>query len=313
MFNQEGAMRVLIADDDAEARQWLAALLRRCGYDPVTVQDGWAALVVLRGPDAPTLTVLDWMTPSLSDMEIVQEIRKATKGLHTHVFVLSGRASQQRMLPGVECGADDCLFNAADANELQVPLSMGKRVLALEKQLLTARQQLQAQATRDALTGLWNRALILEILDKELAGSRREGHLLSVILADLDNFQCINDTFGNGAGDEVLRQTARRLRAALRPSDAVGRYGGKKFLMVLPDFGAGQALLLAQLLRRGVAREPVMQDGVPIAVTLSLGVAGWDGKQRASELLRTAHGGLYQAKRAGRNHAVYSEGLSATI
>jgi two-component system, cell cycle response regulator len=305
-------MRVLIADEDDEARQALAVLVRGWGYEPVTVEDGRAALDVLRGPEAPPLAVLDGRMLEPNGKEIVQEIRQDTKGRQTYVILVSGRIGQEGMLPGLESGADDYLLKPVDAGELQARLSIGKRVLALQEQLLAAQRQLQAQATRDALTGLWNRAQILEILDLELAGSRREGHLLSVIMADLDHFQSVNDTFGNRAGDEVLRQIAQRLRAVLRPNDTVGRYGDKKFLMVLPDFGAGQALQLAERLRLSVALESVMQDGVPIAITLSLGVAGWDGKQNASELVRTAQGGLYYAKRAGRNHAVYSEGLSAT-
>jgi diguanylate cyclase (GGDEF)-like protein len=304
-------MRVLIVGDAAEASHGLAVLLRRWGYDPVTVQDGWAALAVLRGPDAPSLVVLDFRKSGLNGMEICREIRRHTDRQLTYVILVIGRGEQEQMRLGLESGADDYLVKPVDADKLQISLSTGERMLALQEQLQATRPLYQAQVPRDALTGLWNRATILEILDRELARSRREGHLVSVIMADLDHFKCTNETFSHRAGDEVLRQTAQRLLTALRPYNAVGRYGDE-FLMVLPDCGAGKALMLAERLRKSVATAPVLVDGEPIPITLSLGVAGWDAKQPASELLRTADGALYQAKSAGRNHAVYSEGLPVT-
>jgi two-component system cell cycle response regulator len=304
-------MRVLFVGDAAEAPHGLAGLLRRWGYDPVTVEDGWAALAVLRGPETPSLVVLDCGMSGLNGLEICREIRRHTDRQLTYVILVIGRGDQKQMRFGLESGADDYLVKPVNADKLQISLSTGERMLALQEQLLATEPLYQTQVPRDALTGLWNRATILEILDRELARSRREGHLVSVIMADLDHFKSTNETFSQHAGDEVLRQTAQRLLSALRPYNAVGRYGDE-FLMVLPDCGAGKALMLAERLRKSVATEPVMVDGEPIPITLSLGVAGWDAKQSASELLRTADGALYQAKSAGRNHAVYSEGLPAT-
>jgi two-component system cell cycle response regulator len=304
-------MRVLIVGDAAEASPGLAILLRRWGYDPVTVHDGRAALAVLRGPEAPPLAVLDWRMPGLNGLEICREIRKYTDRQPTYVILVIGRGDQEHMRPGRESGADDYLVKPVDTDKLQISLTTGKRMLSLEEQRPAPQPLQQTPTPRDALTGLWNRATILEILDRELARSRREGHLVSVIMADLDHFRCINEMHGHLAGDAVLRQTALRLLTVLQPYDTVGRFCDE-FLMVLPDCGAGKALMLAERLRQSVAAEPVMLDAEPIHVTLSLGVAGWDAQQRTSDLLRTADGALFQAKSAGRNHAVYSEGLPVT-
>jgi diguanylate cyclase (GGDEF)-like protein len=249
--------------------------------------------------------------PGLNGLEICREIRKYTGRKPTYVILLVGRGDQDQMRLGLESGADDYLVKPIDADKLQVSLSTAKRILGLEEQRLATRPFYPTQAHRDALTGLWNRATILEILDRELARSRREGHLVSVIMADVDNFKCINETFSDLAGDEVLCQTAQRLLATIQPCNTAGRYGDE-FLIVLPDCGAGKALMLAEHLRQCVETEPVRLHGETINVTVSLGVAGWDAKQCASELLRTADGALNQAKSAGRNHAVYSEGLPET-
>jgi diguanylate cyclase (GGDEF)-like protein len=178
--------------------------------------------------------------------------------------------------------------------------------VTLQEQLLATQRQLREQATRDALTGLWNRAAILDLLDRELARGRRESRSVSVILGDVDHFKRINDTLGHLAGDRVLRQVARRLSEALRPYDTVGRYGGEEFLVVLPGCDAPDATGLAERLRRHVAAEPVDGEGGPVAVTLSLGIAVWDGTATAdaTELLQTADEALYRAKETGRNRVV---------
>jgi diguanylate cyclase (GGDEF)-like protein len=300
-------MRVLIADDHVDASHWLAVLLRCWGYDPVTVHDGLAALSVLRGPDAPSLAVLDWMMPGLDGIDVCREIRKHSDRLYTYIVLVTGRGGKEQMLDGLKAGADDYLVKPVDPNELHARLNTGRRILTLQEQLLATQRLLREQATRDALTGLWNRAMILEILDRELARSRREGHPVGIIMADLDHFKPINDTHGHIAGDHVLRQAAQRLLTLLRPYDTVGRYGGEEFLVVLPGCDAAAALTLAERLRRCVEAEPMNDDGKEIPLTLSLGVAAWDGQMTAPDLLRTTDSALYRAKSAGRNRALLAE------
>src|SRR5262249_53238821 len=151
----------------------------------------------------------------------------------------------------------------------------------------------------DALTGTWNRAAILDLLERELSRGQRENHPVAVILADADHFKRINDTFGHLFGDRVLREVAGRMMALLRPYDTVGRYGGEEFLVALPGCDARGAAGLAERLRKGVAAEPVEGLAGPLQVTLSLGVAGWRGEGDASGLLQAADAALYQAKHEG--------------
>jgi diguanylate cyclase (GGDEF)-like protein len=297
-------MRVLIADDDAGTTTTLAILARAWGYDPLIVHDGQAALVQLQGQDAPTLAVLDWFMPGMNGVDVCRQLRQDAARPYTYVILVTGRGGKDQMLDGLEAGADDFLVKPVDPNEMRARLIAGKRILELQEQLLTSQRHLREQATRDALTGLWNRAMILEILERELARSRRDHHPVSVLMADIDHFKRINDTLGHLAGDEVLHQVAQRLHAALRPYDMVGRYGGEEFLMVLPGCNAEAALMLAERLRAVVQAEPVHDGPAAIPVTMSVGVAAWDCAWSAPELLRLADTALYRAKNAGRNCAV---------
>jgi diguanylate cyclase (GGDEF)-like protein len=274
-------MRVLIADDNADSSDWLAVLLQCWGYDPVAVHDGPAALAVLQGPQAPALAVLDWIMPGINGIEICRAIRKDADRPYTYVVLVTGKGGKEQMLAGMEAGADDYLVKPVDPAELHARLSTGKRIVLLQEQLLATQRQLREQATRDGLTGLW-----------------------SVVMADLDHFKQINDTYGHLTGDQVIRQTAQCLRTVLRSYDTVGRYGGEEFLVVLPGCDAAAALVLAERLRGSVEAAPVIEKGTTIPMTLSLGMAGWERGVPASDLLRRADAALYRAKNAGRNRVL---------
>jgi diguanylate cyclase (GGDEF)-like protein len=296
-------MRILLADDNDLCVQALAHTLRLGGYEPVVVHDGRQALEVLLGPDAPRLAVLDWVMPGLDGVQVCREVRKRADAPYTYLVLLTGQGGKHEMVGGLVAGADDYLLKPVEVEELQARLSTGRRVLALQEQLLATQRQLREQASRDALTGMWNRAMILDILDRELARSRREGSPVGVIMADLDHFKWINDTHGHLAGDQVLREAGRRLLAVLRPYDTIGRYGGEEFLAVLPGCACAAAMALAERLRQCVSSQPIKVDGGEVTVTLSLGVAAGYGSlvSDAAELLRAADGALYQVKRGGRN------------
>lgn len=164
-------------------------------------------------------------------------------------------------------------------------------------------------AVLDALTGVANRKHLEERLEAELAFAVRHDAELSVIIADLDHFKRVNDTYGHLAGDEVLKCAAKRLKDALRTEDFVGRYGGEEFLVVARGTPVAQAVALADRLRVEVSSEPVVFAGTPIVVTMSAGVASLadcSAKDRAS-LLAAADERLYLAKERGRNRVVGPE------
>jgi diguanylate cyclase (GGDEF)-like protein len=258
-------------------------------------------LAALRQPDAPQLALLDWVMPGRNGIEVCRAIRQEEGRPYTYLILVTGRSGKTPMLDGLEAGADDYLVKPVDTHELRARLNTAKRILDLQERLLATQYQLREQATRDSLTGLWNRPMIFETLARELTRSQREHRPLAVIMADVDHFKDVNDTHGHLVGDTVLHQTAERLLAALRPYDTVGRYGGEEFLIVLPGCCGGSALALAERLRQSVACAPLAAGATSLRVTLSLGVAAWDGASAVPDLLRNADAALYRAKRGGRN------------
>ena len=163
-----------------------------------------------------------------------------------------------------------------------------------------ALQDLSHRAHRDALTGLANRALFMDRLQQQLLQSGRNGQHTAVLLLDLDDFKAVNDTHGHDAGDRLLAEVGRRLRAVLRDSDTVARLGGDEFVVLLPDAGPQTTAAVARKLLAAL-RPPVSLEGVDIAVGPSIGAAlAAPGDTDHADLLRRADAAMYRAKLAGK-------------
>lgn len=153
-------------------------------------------------------------------------------------------------------------------------------------------------ALHDVLTGLKNRRAIRMVMELEMGRAVRESTALGVLLADIDHFKKINDTYGHGVGDTVLSSVATALDSGLRPYDAAGRYGGEEFLILVPGVNHVRAMAIADRLRRSVEQAVKVQDQ---AVTVSIGVAVTMGTDSLEGVIANADASLYAAKAAGRN------------
>ncbi|MBK8790602.1 MAG: diguanylate cyclase [Geothrix sp.] len=157
-------------------------------------------------------------------------------------------------------------------------------------------------STKDPLTGLANRGSALAELQNRFGLSQRYGRPLSVVVCDLDHFKQVNDTYGHGAGDFVLRTFGERLIATLREADLAGRIGGEEFLMVLPETDLAGARPFAERLRKAIAATPIQLASGGLTVTCSMGIAERTGDDlNAGQLLARADAALYRAKGGGRN------------
>jgi len=153
------------------------------------------------------------------------------------------------------------------------------------------------------LTGLYNRRHFFDVAQTELERSRRYHHSMSIIILDVDHFKRVNDSFGHMVGDEVLRSQARTSLASLRKVDIMGRYGGEEFVVMLPETNLTSACVMAERLRSQVVSMRVGSDRGVVSITISIGVAGFDGKTEIDldTLLNRADQALYRAKGSGRN------------
>ena len=296
-------MKTLIAEDDPTSRRTLEAFLVKWGYEVVAAPGGEEAWGILQGHDAPRLAILDWMMPGRDGLDICRSVRQRKGRPYIYIILLTARGQKDDIVEGLEAGADDYVTKPFDPHELRARLRAGRRIVELQDQLLQARATLRNQARRDSLTDLWNHWTILAILDKEVARASRSQSPLAVVVADLDRLKAINDTYGQGAGDAVLRETARRLRGAMRTCDALGRYGADEFLAVLPGCDPAGAARSAEGFRMRVDRKAVeVREGL-IPVTISLGVVALENLRdvNAEMLVRAADAALFRAKIAGRN------------
>lgn len=168
--------------------------------------------------------------------------------------------------------------------------------------------QLQEQAIRDPLSGLFNRRYMDETLDRELARALREGYPVSIVLCDIDYFKALNDNYGHQAGDEVIRSLARFLREQARASDILCRFGGEEFLLVLPGMSPDNALERVDTWRRKFAERRIIFGAYELSATASFGISSYPAHGDTAELLiAAADQALYVAKRKGRNRVEHRE------
>ncbi len=296
-------MRVLVADDDPVYRHLLVAMLADWGYAVTAVADGAAAWAALDRDGAPELAILDSSMPGLPGEEVCRRLRARPSERYTFVVLLSANGGKADRLAALEAGADEHLAKPFDAAELKARLAGARRILQVQQQLITAREAMRRQATRDSLTGAWNHAAILEVFERELGRARREGRPLGVVLADLDHFKGVNDTHGHLAGDAALREVTARILSAMRPYDLVGRYGGEEFLVLLPGCDEDSTLKVCERVRQRIADGQVSHNAQPFVVTVSLGATVFQptSADTTQTLLAQADRALYAAKAAGRN------------
>lgn len=169
------------------------------------------------------------------------------------------------------------------------------------KELLNMSHKLDLLSRKDDLTGLSNRRDIIERLGDEVDRFERSGKTFSVLIADIDHFKKVNDTYGHAYGDYALQQIASTLCRNIQKRDTVARWGGEEFLIFLPETTIDQAEIIAERLRLAIENKSIVKDSNPVFITVSIGVAEYQATETINELINAADQLLFQAKHEGRN------------
>jgi diguanylate cyclase (GGDEF)-like protein len=304
--------KMLIADDSAVSRKLVEFALSDCRYVLIFAKNGQEALQRIEEHN-PELVIVDWLMPDLTGPEICQHIRARPHTSYAYIIVLTGKSEKQSLVEGLGAGADDYLTKPFNADELVARVGVGLRMIQLHREVEAKNVLLQQLALTDALTGLPNRRAIEEWAGRQLNGAVRHGFSFHVVMADLDQFKSVNDTYGHDAGDTVLNRFAEILRTNCRTSDICGRMGGEEFLLAFTHASDENARLVTERVRAQFEAAEFQFRRHTLTFTASFGIAGFKEMKAAStpvqtlkppsfkSLLSRADAALYSAKRLGRN------------
>ncbi len=170
--------------------------------------------------------------------------------------------------------------------------------------IVETQSRLRKLAMTDSLTGLYNRRHIMEVAEYEVVQQKRTGARLSFIIADIDHFKRINDTYGHDAGDSMLVTVSQVIRNSIREQDSASRWGGEEFLIVLPDTDLDGAVIVAERIRKQIAAIKVLIEKQAVIASVTLGVSSFCAGESISSAIARADASLYQGKKTGRNRVV---------
>jgi diguanylate cyclase (GGDEF)-like protein len=294
--------KVLVADDSRVSRRLVEHSLSDKHYTLLFASSGREA-VALFTEHQPSIVITDWMMPDLSGIELCEHIRKQSRQPYTYLIILTGNTEKDKLVTGLAAGADDYLTKPFHREELLARVGVGRRIVELHRQLEAKNLLLEELALTDPLTGLPNRRAIEDWATRQLSGALRYGFSFLVVLADLDHFKAVNDTYGHDAGDSVLKKFSEILKANSRQSDICGRIGGEEFLFILTHTTQENARMVIERIRRELEATKFDFGGGRLTVTASFGLAGLEGTQPVdfNRLVIQADEALYAAKRTGRN------------
>ncbi len=294
----------------------LRARLDARGYDVEGAMSGQEALDTVQRW-CPDLILLDVMMPDMDGLEVVRRLKADASLPFIPVIMQTALDSTERMVAGLEAGADDYVTKPINFAELEARVRSLLRIKKLqqdlgdrERELSLMNDKLLTISMTDGLTSVDNRRALEQRLHEMFEHSLRLHEAVACVMCDIDHFKTVNDTYGHAAGDEVLKQFAAILKDEAREIDRVGRYGGEEFLLLLPGTVLDAAVTFAERVRHRIEQHTFSFEGGTLKRTVSLGVASWphpriEGRE---SMLKAADDALYVAKEMGRNRVVRFDG-----
>lgn len=295
---------ILLVDDRRSSAERLVAACN--GRHRLTIEtDPQQALFRVAESDFDLVIVSLGLT-SFDALRLVSQIRGLERTRMLPILLLAELEDRARLLRGLELGVNDYLVRPVDRQELLARVATQIRRKQYTDRLRDSVQQTMELAVTDGLTGLHNRRFMSTHLEHTLEQAHRHQRQLAVLIADMDHFKAVNDTYGHDAGDAVLRDLATRIESSIRGADLACRYGGEEFVVIMPDTDLASARVVGERIRERVAGEPFrLPDGRLLPRTISIGIGALESAHDTVEtIMKRADAGLYEAKEGGRNRVV---------
>lgn len=295
---------MLVPPDQRTGRDWERSINQhsRMQCRIVTTQED---VIAASADDLPDVYVIHTKLGSYTDgLRLVSHLRSRPKTRHVGIVLVVPEADQVQAAKGLDLGASDYIFDPVDGLELTARLNSQIRRKQISDRLRSNVTDTLRLAVQDPLTGLYNRRYAEQHMEKIAERARETGKGFAVMVLDIDNFKRVNDSFGHAAGDQVLKEFARRIQENLRGVDLVSRLGGEEFLIAMPDTTEDQARSASERLRRVIGESAFCVDGVSggLTITASVGVTlGNPDCVDIDHLIRQADTALYTSKAEGRN------------
>ena len=282
--------RILIIDDAQPLGDYYSLVLTQAGMVARAITNPLDLLKELEAFQ-PDLILMDIYMPECTGLELAAVLRQEINYTKIPIIFLSTEEDKNKKLFAISLGGDDFLTK---------PISPQHLISAVQARSKRA-SILNYYMTTDSLTGLLNHSSILKQLDIELIRAKQKKIPLSFVMVDIDHFKTINDTYGHPMGDIVLKKLAELFLTRLRNQDAIGRYGGEEFVLILPGAPMIDSKKIANDLRIKFSQFCFEEVGIRFFVTFSAGVSSFSGENTAASMVLDADRALYHAKKMGRN------------
>jgi two-component system, cell cycle response regulator len=299
---------VLAVDDSAISRKLVEHSLLGQEYEVLFAKNGREALDLF-AKHQPAVVITDWSMPEIGGLELCRRIRQDFLDFHSHIILLTSNSDKEQVVEGLAAGADDYLTKPFHSGELVARIAVGRRIVELHREVQAKNRLLEEMALTDALTGLPNRRAVDVWASRQLSAAARHDFPFWVVMADLDSFKRVNDTYGHDAGDTVLKAFADILKNYTRHSDICARLGGEEFLVMITHSDGGGTKTAVERMRKQFENTKFTFGNNTTTVTASFGIAGFRGTKPPewNALVKCADTALYAAKRKGRNRIEFED------
>lgn len=308
------AETILIAEDDAHIAELLKIILETKGFQTHWAKDGQEALQEAERLH-PDLMLLDVMMPKLNGYEVLRMLKENEELKSIPVIFVTVRGETDSKVVGLRLGGHDYITKPFDLDELIARVEAALRIKGEHDNLREANRRLAELSMTDPLTSLYNRRYLVERFEEEIERARRYVYPIACVIADIDDFKYINDTYGHLAGDQVLQQLALIMKNSNRVVDILARYGGEEFIMILPQTNLGGAEAVAERYRVLVEAARMVPNDPSRAISVSIGCSAFpaDHIGTREDLLQSADDALYEAKRQGKNRVTVAHLHNETV